>query len=203
MKILEIKYVIVYEGRLKEMTEEEIAVSLKKEPDKAIAYIKKEYGMLIRFVIGNILEAPEEIDECEEDTYVSIWENADAIDVKTIKAYIMRIARNKALERYRYLNAGKRSRKLTVYLEELDEELAAENIFEKKAESEELYNCINDFLSGLKAISRKLFILRYWYDASTEDISKMTGFSKSKIESDIIRTKKKLKNYLKERCNYE
>ena len=185
------------------MTEEEIAILLKNEPDRAIAYIKNTYGKLIRFVIGNIIDNLEEIEECEEDAYVAIWKNAGKYEQGNIKAYVAKIARSQALERYRYLNAEKRNRNMTVYLDELDEALSSENVFDKKEDVKELYTAINSFLAKIKATSRELFILRYWYGASTEAISKSTGFSKSKIESDIYRTRKKLRKYLKERCDYE
>ena len=68
----------------------------------------------------------------------------------------------------------------------------------------ELSNCINKFLYSLDFDSRNVFVRRYWYYDSIKDIMKRYQMSKSKIESMLFRTRKKLKEFLvKEGYEYE
>ena len=47
-------------------------------------------------------------------------------------------------------------------------------------------------------MEKKIFVLRYWYVASIDDIAKTLGFSTGKVKTSLFRTRKKLKNYLEE-----
>jgi DNA-directed RNA polymerase specialized sigma24 family protein len=51
---------------------------------------------------------------------------------------------------------------------------------------------INDFLGTLTGGERKVFILRYFFDADDRSISEQTGFSHTKIRSMLLRLRKRL-----------
>ncbi len=42
-----------------------------------------------------------------------------------------------------------------------------------------------------------LFVRRYWYFDSVEALEKRFGYSKSKVKTELFRTRKKLAEYLK------
>ena len=56
----------------------------------------------------------------------------------------------------------------------------------------EIVASLNRFLASLSADERTVFLCRYWYVNSMEEIARKTGFSLGKIKSMLHRTRKKL-----------
>ena len=57
---------------------------------------------------------------------------------------------------------------------------------------------LNRFLASLSEEERAVFLCRYWYVNSMEDIARKTGFSIGKIKSMLHRTRKRLSAILQE-----
>lgn len=55
---------------------------------------------------------------------------------------------------------------------------------------------INGFLASLSPESRRVFLRRYWFYDSIEEIGKRYGYSQSKVASMLFRTRKKMRDYL-------
>ena len=62
----------------------------------------------------------------------------------------------------------------------------------------ELLSSVSAFLGKLPEPERSVFLCRYWYFDSAEDIAANFGFSSGKVRSMLHRTRKKLQNHLKE-----
>lgn len=58
---------------------------------------------------------------------------------------------------------------------------------------------VEDFLESLQKPHRQVFVLRYWYFMSVKEIMKCCNMSKSKVETILFRTRKKLREQLAER----
>lgn len=56
----------------------------------------------------------------------------------------------------------------------------------------EIVVSLNRFLASLSVDERTVFLCRYWYVNSMEEIARKTGFSLGKIKSMLHRTRKKL-----------
>ena len=56
----------------------------------------------------------------------------------------------------------------------------------------EILDCLNRFLTALPKEQKTVFLCRYWYMNSLEEIAKQTGFSVGKIKSILHRTRKRL-----------
>ena len=59
-----------------------------------------------------------------------------------------------------------------------------------------LKDTLNRFLRSLKAEERRIFLRRYWYGASIEELSEELGCSQTRVANILLRTRKKLKKYL-------
>lgn len=70
------------------------------------------------------------------------------------------------------------------------------NTLEDEIDERLLVQYINNFLENLSIQNRKIFIKRYWYAYSIEEIMEEFKMSKSKIKSILFRLRKKLKKYL-------
>ena len=166
--------------------------------EEAISITREQYGRLIRRIISGILKNQEDTEDCENDTYMNAWNAIPPNRPKSLKAYLAVIARNLAFKRYEYLHAEKRNPEAAVSFDELAECLCSEQASNSYA-GEELRETINAFLGTLSTEHRRIFLLRYWQACSIEEIMQISGFSKSKTESILFRTRNKLRKFLEER----
>ena len=60
----------------------------------------------------------------------------------------------------------------------------------------ELTQILNSFLHSLPESRRNLFLRRYWYCESVEELGRRYRMSQSAVKSSLFRTRNKLKAYL-------
>ena len=179
------------------MKDSEIVKLYLSRSETAITESKKRYSRLIQHIIRKIIRNPLDAEECENDTYLSAWQSIPPNQPKSLKAYLSVIARNTACKRYEYLTAEKRNPEMLISLDELGDCIADNS--GQDFTDDVLKETINSFLETLKKDQRRVFLLRYWKFCSVQEIVDETGFSKSKIETMLFRTRNKLKKYLTER----
>ena len=167
--------------------------------EAAIEQTQLKYGSYLNAIACNILRSREDSEECLQDSYVKTWNAIPPAKPKSLKAFIARITRNTALDRYSSLTAEKRGGGETALVyEELSECLAekAMGLPENELELKELTALINEMLKGLSKGSRNIFVLRYWYMYSDAEIAKALGCSESKVRTSLSRSRAVLKNQL-------
>ncbi len=103
------------------MTDHEITALFLQRSETAIRESQVKYGALVRRIIGSILHNTQDIEECENDTYLSAWQSIPPNQPRSLKAYLASIARNTAYNRADYLSAAKRKPEALVSLDELAE----------------------------------------------------------------------------------
>lgn len=165
--------------------------------ENAVAETKKKYGGFIMSLAMRILKNKPDAEECENDTYMGVWEAIPPQKPGNFMSFIAKIARNQAIKKYEFINAEKRNPKGVVYLEELGDCIGGSE--EISYSDGVLREAINAFLGSLNEETRRVFMLRYWYFASIKEITERCGISKSKAESMLFRTRNKLKGFLEER----
>ena len=134
-------------------------------------------------MVGNRLPK-EDIEEIVSDVFVTLWQNADYIDLRkgTIRSYIAAAARNFAL---------KRLNKQTDYTCLDDVELSDER-YKENSTDDAVWNAV----MSLGEPDNEIFIRRYKFDEKLKDISKATGINISTIKTKLSRGKCKLKKIL-------
>lgn len=170
----------------------------------AISETKIKYGKLINKIAYNILYSTEDADECENDTYLNVWNSIPPNEPKNLKAYCLKISRNLAIKKYQYNYAEKRDKRQQTSLNKIIEEcgdIFIDNSVAKDNENE-LSDFINTFLAKLPKKKRKVFIMRYWYYMPVKEIVAECKMSKSQIEMILFRTRHLLKNELVEEGYY-
>ncbi|WP_417054232.1 RNA polymerase sigma factor, partial [Dysosmobacter sp.] len=88
--------------------------------EEAITQTQKKYGALCRSVAQRLLTDPRDTEECVSDTYLRVWNAIPPERPRSLRAYLARITRNLALDRYNYNTAAQRSTALTDAFEELE-----------------------------------------------------------------------------------
>lgn len=84
-----------------------LVTSLKKKDEKAYAYLYDNYSAALYGIIYKIVNDEEDASDVLQDTFVSIWKSIESYDMNkggTLFTWMLNIARNKAIDRYRQKN---------------------------------------------------------------------------------------------------
>ena len=100
------------------MNDEEIIKLFEARDEKGISAAAERYGKLLRSVARGILRSEQDAEECESEALLRAWNSIPPARPERLCAYLCRIARRLALDRYDYNNADKR-RAETLPIEEL------------------------------------------------------------------------------------
>lgn len=162
----------------------------------AITELSRKFESYCLTIALNILSNRSDAEESVNDTYLATWNTIPPSRPKKLSAFLGRITRNIAMDRYDYYKAKKRNGEFDLLLSELDDCISSHDDVETQYEAGETAKQISTFLRGLDTGSRNTFLRRYWYSDSISDISKRFCMSESKVKSMLFRTRKKMKAYL-------
>lgn len=164
--------------------------------EDAIVETSSKYGKLCFLIANNILANHEDSEECVNDTYLGLWNAIPKQRPSRFSVFVSRITRNLALKKFEYLSAAKRNPEAVCSFEELGECVSGKEYVENELENRRIEQAIDTFLWQQGEEKRNIFIRRYWYFESIENICKRTGYSQSKIKSMLFNMRLKLRDYL-------
>ena len=177
------------------MLDEEIIDLYNKRDESAIDETAKKYGAYCHKIAYNILFDVFETEECVNDTYMRTWNAIPPSIPKIFSAFLAKITRNLAIDKYNSAKAKKRGN-LPESLDELSEVIGENNISER-LELSELGAAISRFLYGEKELSRRLFVKRYFFEEKIESIAKEHGLTSASVKVTLHRMRKRLSEFLK------
>lgn len=106
--------------------------------------------------------------------------------------------RNLSLKRYWQKEAAKRNSNYTIALQEIEACVAAPNAVEDVIEARELAHILEGFLDTLTKENRVIFLRRYWFSDSYQDIAELVGLSEKTVSVRLTRMRQKMRQYLLE-----
>jgi len=163
--------------------------------ESAIEETSKKYGAYCYSIAYRILDNKEDSEECVNDGYLALWNSIPPSRPHSLPAYIARVIRNLSLNRQKSKRAKKRGGgEYEVVLEEVEYML---NDSDDVLDSIVLKDTLDRFLSGLRKRQRIIFMQRYWYMASIEDIAKEFSISEANVKMILSRTRNELREFLK------
>lgn len=162
----------------------------------AVEETQKKYGELILSIAKNITGKEEDAEECENDTYLKIWNSIPPEKPQYFRAYIGKIARNCALSLYRKNKSAKRDCGAYLLLSELEECLSSSESTEADFDARVTGEIISSWLYTLKEKERAVFIKRYYYGESVRNISLIWGETPERTASILYSLRQKLKKEL-------
>lgn len=175
------------------MEDQQIVALYWDRDERAITETAKKYGSYCQSISLHILGDPQDAEECVNDTYQGAWNSIPPHRPENLSAYLGKLTRRISFKVWRSRDTQKRGGGETdLSLEELQECIPDGRSLDEKLAAKELVNTINAFLLGLPEDQRRVFIRRYWHALSIGEICEEFGFSKSKVESMLFRTRKKL-----------
>ena len=179
------------------MDDRQIIALYNERSEAALSETAKKYGRYCHTIAYNILRNEEDSEECVNDTWLRAWEAIPPQCPERLSAFLGKITRNLALNRYKHKNREKRGGgQMLLALEELAECIPGTNSAEEAANESLLVEELNRFLEGLPAEKRKIFMRRYWYMSSVKEIAEDFGLSESKVKMTLLRMRSKLKQTL-------
>ena len=165
----------------------------------AISETADRYGGYCYTIAYNILRDDGESQECVNDTWLRAWQSMPPERPVRLGAYLGRITRRLALDRWRWQRRDKRGGgQVELALTELQSCLPAVDETLQAAESLLLTQVLDWFLASLSAQARLIFMQRYWYLLSVKEIAKEQGCGESKVKMSLLRSRQALRELLEQ-----
>ena len=164
--------------------------------ERAISESDAKYGPLCRSIALRVLESAEDGEECVSDTWLRAWNAMPPRRPARLGAFLGKITRNLALDRWRRDHAEKRyGGETALALEELGEIVSGKSL-EDEVQSRELDRALDGFLRGLAKRDRELFLRRYWGTETLESLAKQTGLSLGAVHRRLGKLRESLRDHL-------
>lgn len=178
------------------MDDKEIVDLYFKRNEDAIKQSEIKYGGYCGKIAYNILFDYEDSKECVNDTWIKAWNSIPPTLPKSLKAFLAKLCRNIALNLFERYTAEKRGGTETeLALNELEEIVGVTSLEEQVKESL-LKDSINHFLNTLDKQTRMIFVRRYFYMSSINEIANEYDLGLSNVKMTLSRTREKLKDHL-------
>ena len=167
--------------------------------ERAIRETQARYGTICEHLVNRILRDPQDTEECISDTMLHIWNAIPPAKPKSFRAFLVTVAKRLALNRLEQRQAVKRGgTEQDVSLDTLPDVLEASDDTALAAEQRMLKDAFRRFLESLPKQTRLIMIDRYWLMYSVSEIAEAHGISKSAVKMALLRTRKKLGEFLRE-----
>ncbi|SHK35051.1 sigma-70 family RNA polymerase sigma factor [Desulforamulus aeronauticus] len=168
---------------------------LKNREEAALEFIMDEFFPLVKGIVRQVLlplGRRELVEECISDVFLAVWYNAEKFKgegEEDFRKWLCAIAKYKAIDFYR------RERKCVEIpasdqesMDMLPPQASAEEQMLFKENTKEMKELLNSFSDT----DRSIFIMKFLWGMSAEEISRKLGLTKSAVDNRIYRSKKEL-----------
>ena len=164
---------------------------LERRDEQGLALLKEKYSDYCYSIIYRLLRDHEQTEEALSDVWLRIWNSIPPARPLRLRAYLAKTARNIALDYIKHNSAEKRNGMILI-LDELNE-CIPDPEWER---SDSLKELLREFVGSLEPEEQRIFLRRYWYGASIEELAKAMHCSESRITGILFRTRKTLRKHL-------
>ena len=179
-------------------TDQKIIANIIARDERALEELSAVYGDLCRNIARNILNNPQDAEEALNDALFQAWNAVPKQPPAHLQAYLITLTRRIALDRCKSENRLKRGGgQVPAVLSELENCISADDNVEQITDRRALTEAVNRFLETLPAEKRRVFIERYSFLMSAEEIAKRHGMSSAAVSMQLSRTRARLKKFLK------
>lgn len=166
--------------------------------ENAIAEAASKYGSKLKSIATNITQNINDAEECVNDTYLHAWNSIPPNNPSSLFAYLAKIVRNSSLNILKKRQADKRCGITVELSNELEECLPSQTDVWNEFNAHEIQNIINKFVRELDDDTQYIFVRRYFYMDTLNEIAKATGKSISSVNRALQITRNSLKKLLSE-----
>lgn len=180
----------------KQMDDQSIVELYLQRDENAIKESRNKYEAYCYRIAINILSVAEDVEECINDTWISVWNRIPPVIPKSLKAFLGKLVRDISLSRYRAVHAKKRYNGMELILDELAECIPSGQDIQKSLEQKELSETVNGWLDSLPQEDRVLFVKRYYYGETVKQLSEMQSCTENQMAQKMMKLRNKLKAHL-------
>ena len=167
--------------------------------ETAIEAAGRQYGAYCAAIAQNILGDPGAAEECVNDAWLHCWQSIPPQRPRSLKGFAGRIVRNLALSALRAETAQKRGGgQVQLALDELGEVVSGGETPEGAMDRQVFQAALDSFLAALPERDRSLFLRRYWYLDSTQELAKRFRMSRTHVTTTLHRLRQKLRVHLEQ-----
>jgi len=178
------------------MTDKQIVALFWQRDEAALRESESAYGAYCRALAERIVSA-EDAAECVNDAYLRAWNAIPPERPAHLRAFLAKLTRNLALDRYRACGAEKRgSGEAAAVLDELAEVLGSRESAESAVTARELGEAVSRFVRGLPRREGDIFVRRCFFADGTAQLADRYGMTENSVKTALSRTRKKLRTYL-------
>ena len=179
------------------MEDEQIVQLYWERSDRAISETAYKYGTYCRSIAQNILQNPEDAEEIVNDTWLGAWNAMPPHRPGVLSTFLGKLTRRISIDRFRTRTRHKRGGDtVTLALEELNECVPSGDRTVQEADLHALAQSVNRYLRTLPPLQRNVFIGRYFYADSLQEVAAYYRMSIPKTKSMLHRTRQGLKVHL-------
>ena len=179
------------------MDDNEIVDLFFERSENAINELSAKYGNACLGLSRRITGSMQDAEECVNDAYLGVWNAIPPARPQPLVAFVLRIVRNISVNRLEHNIAKKRQGDYQQCVKELERMTGSHDTPESEYEKALLSGYIDEFLNSLDKVNRYIFVRRYWYIDTYEDISKSVSIRAGAVRTRLSRTRKQLKAFLK------
>ena len=178
----------------------DILALLEARDESALKALSAQYGGACRNLAAQILHSEEDAQEVFNDALMAVWRAVPPAMPDDLFAYLITAVRRLAYQRLEKRNAKKRGGGLSALsLDAVPEQMhPAEGSVEPLIDAMLLQEAVTRFLNRLSPDARTIFVHRYTNGKSVAEIAEAFQISQSKVTVTLMRTRRKLKQFLKE-----
>ena len=164
--------------------------------ETAIKESDTKYGRMLRSVSRSFVPTDQDAEECVNDTHFKAWNKMPTDRPDHLGAYLTKIVRAVSVDRFRAETADRRGGP-EVASAELSELIPSDFSIDDHIDSQLLKEKLNGFLSSLPKQNRVIFVKRYFFCESINEICTATGLGASQVKTALFRMRGQLYEVLK------
>ncbi len=184
-------------GRCKTVNDKSMIALFEQRNEQGIAEANRAYGGLLHTIAMHILHDSRDAEECVNDTMLKAWNTIPPQKPTHFPAFLAKLTRNLAINRYRADHAEKRGGgEVPVVLDELAECIPGQADTEQVLDRMALTEALEQFLTTIPEQHAKIFMRRYFAMLEPGEIAAELSVSENTVRSTLRRTREKLQFFL-------
>ena len=171
----------------------------KEHSDEAVPNLKQKYGKLCNTLSFDILQDEEATEECVKDIFTKVQEVIPELETDSLPASLCRITREMSLKKYKTNRENVKNPIFFVIAGEMNRWIRDKENVEDRLTVSEMAECINEALEMMKEEERAVFMHRYWFCKSYDELQVDLGMNMKKIGQYLDQSMEKIRKCLAER----
>ncbi len=160
--------------------------------EQAIKALAEKYGRVFMKVSVNAVGSVRDAEECVNDSYLKVWNAIPPARPARLLAYVCRIVRNASIDRCRSRGFSQWKSNYAGCVEELSGLISGGDTPEDAADERLLSGYIDEFIDEQNEVNAMIFVRRFFYMDTCEDIAEASGLSSGAVRTRLTRIKAEL-----------